>query len=363
MSETVNETGTRDTTGATGDDAAPESNTADTASNRDTTGVVGDAGTQYDPQPRPANQPDTSGAQGGEAGHHDEEGQFLTGTLETTQAGGPQQHADPVYRTPAGDVAANVRDTTLTDLRLSDGSEPDESRKWMTETFDTQNPKVPLQTTTENLPGAPGAAPAVAGVARGVEVTLTPVSDPAGAPVRGYRVEGTTGGLDFAARNQTEIVVGNLVPSQAYKFRYAAVNDNGVGPFSAWSVAVTPLNPDEPGPGQATTITAENRVNPIYGPDGSIKPGTGGTTGPVGSVTAAATANPGELDVDWTAPAWGDADGFVVRASSGEEVTVGDVLTATLTGLESGTPVTVTVTPTNERGEGLPKTSTAATPA
>jgi hypothetical protein len=358
MSETPTESGTRDTTAVSG--GGTGTSTADRASNRDTT-VTGGGGVD-DPSNSAATQPDTTGAQGGENEHHtDDPTQYLTGTTDTQSSGAPANHADPAYRPPSLDPSASNVDTTWTDRPVSDGVEIDQSNQWQSENLDTQNPKVALQTTTANMPGTP-AKPTVAAGARGATVTWVAVADPAGAPIRGYRVEGSTTGVAFAGRNATSKFVNNLTPSQAYKFRVAAVNDNGVGDYSDWSDAVTPLNPDQAGPGHPTTVTPENRVNPIYNARGEVKAGTGGTTGPVGSVTAAATGVAGQLDVDWTAPTWGDADGFVVRASSGEEAVVGDVLTALLTGLDSGVAVTVTVTPTNEAGSGISKTSAAATP-
>lgn len=351
-------TGTKDTTTVTGESGAAQ-DTSRTATNKDTTATGG--GGVDDPGNSPATQPDTTGAQGGPTSQPTDTS--ITGTLSTEEPGSPTRNADPKYRAPSDPPPATNKDTSWTDRPISDGSDRPDYGQNMTSTYDTENPTVPLETTSTALAGQP-AAPAVRGVARGVEVTLTAVADPAGAPVRGYRVEGSTGGVTFAGRGATKVVVNNLTPSVDYQFRVAAVTDNGVGQFSDWSPTAKALNPDEAGPGHATGVTEANQVNPIYGPDGKIKAGTGGTPGAVQGLTAAADANAGEVVVNWQAPATGLAPtGYTVTASSGESVTVGAVLTATLTGLASGVAVTVTVTPTNARGDGVPATSAAVTPA
>ena len=71
-------------------------------------------------------------------------------------------------------------------------------------------------------------------------------------------------------------------PTVGYQISIAAGNRAGLGPFSAWSDYVVPLNYSAPQPGAQGTTTAgtgtldaRNSINPIYRPDGSVKAGTG----------------------------------------------------------------------------------------
>jgi hypothetical protein len=373
--------GTRDTTGVVGTPTAPViSNTQQNASIKETEGTTNRnaastppaaaAGTYNPPQPLTVTstnpQPDTAAVQGETAAIAAAPETYrvgaVTGTLETTVGGGSTiQHKVPAYRAPADFPGATVRDTTLTDKRTSDGLPRNDIVGSMTGTTDTVNFQAPLQTTTTNLPAAPAGAPTVLGVNRGVQVTITPVADPAGAKVRGYHVEGSTYGVDWIPANQTSIVVGNLVPSQSYKFRYAAINDNGLGPFSPFSAAAVPLHPDEAGPGRATNVTTDNQVNPIYNPDGT-------TTGPnpVATLGAAATANVGELKVDWTAPVAKTpavpVTGYKITLSNGATKQVGAVLTWTFTAQPSNVPVTAMVVPLSAKGQGVATISNSAIP-
>jgi hypothetical protein len=75
---------------------------------------------------------------------------------------------------------------------------------------------------------------------------------------------------------------GSTPYNQGYAFRVAAGNRSGVGPYSAWSSYVVPLNYNEPQPGHEGSITVgtgsldpANTINPIYRPDGTVKAGTG----------------------------------------------------------------------------------------
>lgn len=385
-------TGTQDTTGVTGSPTeADDTPTAQDASTAETTtpgaGPIDDPGDDlvYD------GTLDTSGAGGGTADHHDYAMGAVDGTLSTLEAGSPTHHVDPAYRVPSEPTPASVRDTTLTDLPISDGTEPDSTLLMQTETLDTVN-FVSEPVESDLIPLAP-AVPTVVGGARGALVTITQVADPVGAPVTAYRVESTMGdpdtvdpddiedhspGVDWAPRNPlaatTSVFVTNLTPDLppiyrpdhtsipgGYRFRVAAVNANGTSPYSAWSPRVQAYNPDQESALRPEGMPVEYRINPIYNPDGSVKPGTGGTTGPVTNLTVAATAVADEVLVDWDVPEWGTADDYLVRASTGQQVVVTGT-TATLTGVTSTSPVTVTVTPRNENGDGVAKTSLAVTP-
>lgn len=75
---------------------------------------------------------------------------------------------------------------------------------------------------------------------------------------------------------------GSTPYSQGYRFRVAAGNRAGLGPYSAFSAYVVPLNYNEAQPGHEGSITVgtgsldpANAINPIYRPDGTIKAGTG----------------------------------------------------------------------------------------
>jgi len=75
---------------------------------------------------------------------------------------------------------------------------------------------------------------------------------------------------------------GTTPYNQGYAFRVAAGNQLGLGPFSAWSSYVVPLNYAEAQPGSEGSINVgtgsldpANTVNPIYRPDGTVKSGTG----------------------------------------------------------------------------------------
>lgn len=352
----------KDTTGVVGYSGDAPTGTSSSASDADTTVYGGGGGSDNN---KPATQPDTTAVQGSDGAPVGYQEGTVDQTVDTLDGGGsPIQQANPAYRAPSGDVAASVKDTTWTDRPISDGTDPSQTDLWISQNRDTVNPTYPLQTTSTNTPVAPATPTATAGP-RSVTVTWAAVADPSGAEVRGYRIEGSTGGVTFAGRNATSVVVTDLVPSQSYKFRVAAYNDNGESPFSAYSNSVSPTNPDEPGPGHATGVTPANAVNPVYRPDGTMVPGTGGTPGPVGNLTATASATVGEVDVSWTAPTTGLAPtGYTVAASSGASVAAAAGATsAILTGLASGVPITVTVTPHSDRGDGVTATSAQVTPA
>ena len=73
---------------------------------------------------------------------------------------------------------------------------------------------------------------------------------------------------------------GTTPYSQGYRFHVAAGNQLGLGPFSAWSSYVVPLNYNEPQSNASITVGTgaldpANSINPVYRPDGSVKSGTG----------------------------------------------------------------------------------------
>ena len=73
---------------------------------------------------------------------------------------------------------------------------------------------------------------------------------------------------------------GTTPYNQGYRFRVAAGNQIGLGPWSAWSAYAVPLNYNEPQSNGSITVGTgsldpANAINPIYKPDGSIHAGTG----------------------------------------------------------------------------------------
>ena len=74
---------------------------------------------------------------------------------------------------------------------------------------------------------------------------------------------------------------GSTYSSHGYRFRVAAGNQIGLGPYSAYSAYVVPLNYNEDQPGHEGSTQTElaldpaNTVNPIYNPAGAVKSGTG----------------------------------------------------------------------------------------
>jgi hypothetical protein len=75
---------------------------------------------------------------------------------------------------------------------------------------------------------------------------------------------------------------GTTPYSQGYRFRAAAGNKAGLGPFSAYSSYAVPLNYNAPQPGHegstgsgTGSLDPANSINPIYLPDGTVKAGTG----------------------------------------------------------------------------------------
>jgi hypothetical protein len=75
---------------------------------------------------------------------------------------------------------------------------------------------------------------------------------------------------------------GGTPYTQGYRFRVAAANQLGVGPFSSYSAYVVPLNYNEAQPGSEGSINVgtgsldpANTINPIYAPNGAVHSGTG----------------------------------------------------------------------------------------
>lgn len=363
-----------DTSGVSGNTGAAPDGTQDNASVTDTATPGGyggdpDTGLKPDPNQQMTGTPETSGTNSENDGPWSPSTNYLTGTPDTQTIGWPvTQGVTQDYRPPAQGIgyidAVGSADTTWTDLPISDGEERPDYVQNMTGTLDSYYIGS-TGPTSALVPVAPAGTPTVVTGPRSVTVSWAAVADPhATAPVLGYVILGSTGGTTFVGENVTSAVVTNLDPSQMYKFRVAARNKNGVGPYGTISAAVRPYNPDEPDalkPGGLDPYWAQN---PIYGPDGTVKAGSGlaGTPGAPTGVTLADDGTPtaGVLVASWTAPAGGKVVSYTVELSTGETQTVGvDTLEATFTDLETGTSTTATVTATGTVGSTTSAASSA----
>ncbi|HZV25778.1 MAG TPA: fibronectin type III domain-containing protein, partial [Acidothermaceae bacterium] len=162
-----------------------------------------------------------------------------------------------------------------------------------------------------------------------VALTWAPGSTGASA-ITDYTLWSSTGGAytqfsDVTAPTTSATVTG-LTNGTAYTFETFAVNSNGPGP-GAISAAVTPATvPDAP-----AIIT--------------VVPG---------NTSATAT---------WTAPVndgGAPITGYVLTPSIGVPVTVGNVLTGTVTGLTNGTAYTITVAAINSAGTGAQSSASSS---
>jgi fibro-slime domain-containing protein/RHS repeat-associated protein len=176
--------------------------------------------------------------------------------------------------------------------------------------------------TPATVPGAPTAVTAAVAGDASVRVTWTPPASNGGAPITGYTVTSTPGGLTASADGATTAAtVPGLIVGTTYTFRVTATNRKGTGAASAPSNAVTAAG----APGAPTNVTAV---------DGN----------------ASAT-------VTWTPPASNGSSpitGYeVVSSPGGISVSVGaGVTTATVPGLQNGTAYTFSVRAVNAIGAG-----------
>lgn len=90
--------------------------------------------------------------------------------------------------------------------------------------------------------------------------------------IDGYLIQSDTMGTRYVPGGLTAFDFEQVESGVPYKFRVAAFNERGLGQFSAWSNAVTPLNYDEVPTG---SLDPKNTINPIYNADGTIVSGTG----------------------------------------------------------------------------------------
>jgi hypothetical protein len=309
----------------------------------DTEGVYGGSYSAYAPTPPPP----------------------LSGTLSTLAVGFPSTPGVvQAYRAPNTTIGymtgSGEYDTTRTDTPVSSGSgtPPNPSGYAYSGTVDSSTIGSGIGPTTTNMPATPSAPTAVAGP-RTATVNWSALADPSGAPIKGYVIQGSTGGTTYAGRNATSVVVNDLVPDQSYTFKVAGRSDNGLGVFSAASNAVAPYNPDEADHANPGGIPAYNQVNPIYNPDGTIKTGTGGVPfAPTGFAIATDGTN-GHVVATWTQSAGiAPSGGYRVNLSNSGTVTVANTLaTATLTGQSNVGVLTGTVTALGTAGNTTSNTA------
>jgi hypothetical protein len=340
-----------DTEGVTGEPGAAPRGTQDQASNTDTSGTTRASGA-YTPNINPpiSSTPDTEGIGTGANGPYvPTPPPLLSGTVSTLSQGWPPTPGvTQPYRAPTQGIGylSSEADTTWTDRPISDGTVRNDYVQNMSGTLESGNIGS-IGPVSALVPVAPAGTPTVVAGARQVTVTWSTVADPhATAPVLGYVVVGSTGGTTYVGRGITSAVVTNLVPDQNYTFRVLARNRNGNGPLGTASAAAQPWNPDEPDVNKPGGLDSYWKQNPIYGPDGTVKAGSGtlGTpnapTSPV--LTQGAT---GVLNLAWVAPASGPrVVSYTATLSTGQTKTGLTGSPTSFTGLTSTTATTARVT-------------------
>lgn len=180
-------------------------------------------------------------------------------------------------------------------------------------------------------PDAPG-QPQLQATMMSRSVTLswpTPASN--GAPILGYEVSWGGGSLPCAA---SPCVIPNLTNGDDYTFRVRAENKAG---WSEWSPTVA--------------TTKDNRPNAI----------------PLTVVATQTAAGDGTATLTWPS-AQGEGSVIIdyVIAYNGITTSLGNVLTTTISGLQNGPPIPVTILAKNNSTQGPPSTTTvyaAGTPS
>lgn len=351
-----------DTEGVVGEPGAAPLGTQRVATDTDTTGTGkgayggGPTGLTPDPNFAISKTPDTEGIGTGANGPYvPTPPPLLSGTVRTDLVGWPQTTGvTQAYRAPntsIGYMSVMERDTTRTDQPTSDGNGATrvDLQTNYTGTLFSGNVGVFSPAMGTGTPAAPASAPTVAAGPRSATVTWAPVADPSNAPILGYVILGSTGGTTYAAKNATSVVVTNLVPDTNYTFKVAARNVNGIGAFSASSATIQAYNPDEGDYAKPGGLDPYWKQNPIYGPDGTIKAGSGtlGIPGTPAAPTLASGGSAGRLTVTWTDPtSGGTLKTYTVTLSTGQTVTglSPTTHTYTFTGLTTGTATTARVT-------------------
>ena len=181
--------------------------------------------------------------------------------------------------------------------------------------------------TPATVPAAPTAVSATPGNTSAVVTWTAPASN--GAAITGYIVTPSAGSAVTVGNVLTAAVTG-LTNGSPVTFTVVAVNGVGNSPASSASSSVTPAAV----PGAPTGVSA--------------------------------TAGSSSAVVTWSAPAsdgGSEVTGYIVTPSAGAALTVGNVLTANVTGLTNGTAVTFTVRAINNIGNSAPSDpSSSVTP-
>lgn len=349
-----------DTSGVVGDpDGAgvgASKPTADRASNTDTAATGGGSRTTEPGSPARTDV-DTSGTNSSNAAAFTPASTALSGTPSTLNPGGGAgvAEANPAYRAPSGPVAASSRDTSLTDVQPGGSVTNPVPTSQTVSNVETGNIGA-AGSGTGNAPVAPAGTPTAVTGPRYVTVSWAAVADPANDPVLEYVIENDRGGRWFAARNVTSKQIDFLDPSLLYKFRVAARNRGGIGPFSALSTAVRSYNPDATDALKPAGVTAAAVSAGVYLPDGTLKAGTGGTNNaPVlGAITPGAAASK-TVTVNWTAPTVGAAPtSYLITASNGVTFTSAAGTTSKACVFAAAGPVvSFTIKAINAKGNGI----------
>lgn len=269
---------------------------------RDTTAVYGNAGAAPNPvhgvstfdSTAPANtpggsatwnensayfngvvEPDTSATNGEGSTRASIHEADVSGMIDTTipSIGGTPSEVQP-YRegVSLAGFPASIADTTLTSRAPGGSTAPvGTGRSYTVTEIDTMSFGSPAQ--GGPLPGkalaATMAAPTVASGSRSVKVSWTAAADPAGDKVLGYMVLGYPGGTYWAGRGATSLIADEVDPDRDYKFAVSAITRAGTAPLSPLSAAVQAYNPDAADKLKPAGIAPENKIDPIYKPDGT----------------------------------------------------------------------------------------------
>jgi len=256
---------------------------------------------------------------------------------------------------------------------------------------------------TAIAPGAPTGAAATPGPEQATVSFVAPTNT-GGAPITGYTVTSSPGGLTATGAN-SPIVVNGLTDGTGYTFTVVAENTAGPGPASDPTTSVTPKgtqtitfsNPGSQNFGTSPTLTASSTSNlsvtfsSSTGLICSITPGGALTFLKEGSCSinadqagngtylaattvtqifqvnavvpgapliGTATAGNAQATVNFTAPAsagGASITGYTATSNPGGiTATAGSSATSmTVTGLTNGTPYTFTVTANNSAGTGI----------
>jgi hypothetical protein len=340
-----------DTEGVSGNPGAASSGTQNQASNTETSTPAGQGyGGATVPAAPAATPPDTSGTNG-TSSTYTPTSTLVSGTIDTRAVGWPSTPGVvQAYR--AADLkvgyldGTGARDTTWTDRPLSDGTTRPDIMTNYPGTVETGNIGAPTGTVGTGIPVAPSAPTLVAGNGS-ITVNWTAVADPSNAKVLGYVILSSTGGTAYAGRADRSYVFDTVVPNQAYTFKVAARNVNGLGPFSAASASASAYNAEETDATEPGGLWAANTANPVYKPDGTFVAGTGLAGIPNAPTSPTLTQGAaGILNATWVAPTTGGKlTSYTVTLSTGQTKSVAaGTLTAQFTGLTTGTATTVRVT-------------------